>query len=64
MCGGGKSAPKPTPAPPPSAPVESAELKVGAEDTLKSKKKNGTSRLKIPVAKTTMGTGLNTMKVP
>lgn len=66
MCGGGgKSAPKPTPAPPPPAPVETAELKVGAEDTIKNgKKKTGTSKLKIPINKTTSSsTGLNTLKV-
>ena len=65
MCGGGGgSAPKPTPAPPPPAPVESAELKVGTEDTLKNKKKSGTSKLKIPINKTvSSGTGLNTLKV-
>lgn len=64
MCSGGGSAPKPTPPPPPPAPVESAELKVGAEDTLKNKKKNGTSKLKIPINKTTAeSTGLNTLKV-
>lgn len=65
MCGGGGKAPTPTPAPPPPAPVESAELKVGAEDTLKGgKKKTGTSKLKIPINKTTSSsTGLNTLKV-
>lgn len=61
MCGGGS--PKSTPAPAPTAPTAVAELKVADEDTLK-KKKRGTSRLKIPLSKSTAPTtGLAVPKV-
>ena len=65
MCGGGgRKAPDPQPAPPPAAPAETAELKVGdSEDTKNQRKKRkGSSRLTIPIQKTTdSSTGLNVM---
>jgi hypothetical protein len=61
MCNGG-GAPAPVEAPPPSAPVESAELKVG-EDTLNKKKKKGTSKLTVPIKKNAPTTGLAVPKV-